>query len=106
MQLPQASSHTTSRVRVLLPLPLAGAYDYRPEAFPGLAPGDYVRVPLGPRTVSGVVWDQRPDGGAPVAEAKLRDVEARIDLPPMPENLRRLVDWVADYTLSRPGAVL
>ncbi len=91
---------------MLLPLPLAGAYDYRPEAFPGLAPGDYVRVPLGPRTVSGVVWDQRPDGGTPVAEAKLRDVEARIDLPPMPENLRRLVDWVADYTLSRPGAVL
>ena len=75
---------------MLLPLPLAGAYDYRPRAFPGLAPGDYVRVPLGPRTVSGVVWDQRPDGGAPVAEAKLRDVEARIDLPPMPENLRRL----------------
>jgi len=30
----------------------------------------------------------------------------RLDVPPLPEPSRRLVDWVAGYTLSAPGAVL
>ena len=38
---------------ILLPLPLAGSYDYLGE---GLAPGDFVVVPLGKRETIGVVW--------------------------------------------------
>ncbi len=93
---------------MLLPLPLAGPYDYAAGAH-ALSPGDYVRVPLGPRTVTGVIWDgDAAEAGdkEPVAEHKLREVETRIDLPPMPETLRRLIDWVAAYTLAAPGAVL
>ena len=37
---------------------------------------------------------------------KLREISMLIDLPPMPEDLRLFVDWVAAYTLSRLGSVL
>ena len=42
------------RVAVLLPLPLAGAYDYIDEGL-DLATGDVVEVPLSGRRVTGVV---------------------------------------------------
>ena len=93
------------RVAVLLPLPLGGTYDY---AVPGdlpLAPGDWVRVPLGQREANGVVWDAVGDPDA-VPRRRLRPVLERYDLPPMPALHRRFLDWVAAYTLSSPGAVL
>ena len=43
-------------VKVLLPLPLADAYDYRVPAELALVPGHFVVVPLGKREVIGVVW--------------------------------------------------
>ncbi len=93
------------RVRVLLPLPLEGAYDYRlpPDLVAG--PGSFVEVPLGGRVCLGVIWDDAPNE-APVAESRLREVIAVKPAPPMGLPLRRLVDWVASYTLSAPGAVL
>ena len=68
------------RVSVLLPLPLAGAYDYRTLNGIALAPGDFVRVPLGRRSVTGVVWGK--DSGE-VAEAKLKPVAERLPAPPL-----------------------
>jgi primosomal protein N' (replication factor Y) len=65
-------------------------------------------VPLGPRQVRGVVWESagesEPEDGHDAA--KLKPVYELIDLPPFPEDLRQLIDWVANYTLSPPGAVL
>ena len=43
-------------VQVLLPLPLAGAYDYRVPEGMTLQTGDFVVVPLGRREELGVVW--------------------------------------------------
>jgi primosomal protein N' (replication factor Y) len=91
------------RVSVLLPLPLAGAYDYRVPEGLHLAPGDFVAVPLGNRTVNGVVWGAGEGGVAP---EKVKDVIALLDAPPMADGLRRLIDWAAAYTVSAPGAVL
>ena len=49
------------RVRVLLPLPLPEALDYfAPEGTSPPEPGSFVNVPLGQRSLTGVVWD----GGA------------------------------------------
>lgn len=93
-----------ARVRVLLPLPLADAYDYRVPAGMALVPGCFVVVPLGGREVAGVVWDGEADPTLP--EGRLRDIRAVLDAPPMTATLRRFVDWVAAYTLSPPGAVL
>ncbi len=91
------------RVRVLLPLPLAGAYDYRVPDGLILKTGDFVRAPLGGRRVAGVVWGE---GGRGVEEGRLKDVLARLEVPHRPPVSRRFVDWVAAYTLSPPGAVL
>ena len=103
---PVTSSTTTYSVRervcVLLPLPL-GPYDYAVPEGSALRPGDIVTVPLGPRDVTGVVWDAEPGG---VDDAKLKDVGERFDVPPLPDGLRHLIDWVAAYTLAHPGAVL
>ncbi len=101
------------RVSVLIPLPLAGAYDYLGPDDPPLAPGEVVRVPLGGRQVLGVVWDREtePDTAAdPGPEAvpaeRLKWVQDRYQVPPLTEVQRRFIDWVAGYTLAAPGAVL
>lgn len=91
-----------SRVAVLLPLPLAGPYDYRVGA-EDLTPGTFVSVPLGRREVVGVVWGP---GRGEVAPDKMKMVSRRLDCAPLPETILRFIDWVAAYTLSAPGAVL
>src|SRR6185312_9438831 len=88
---------------ILLPLPLAGPYDYRAAADLELERGDFVIVPLGSREVTGVVWGA---GSGEVGKAKLRDIVAKLDAPRLPEVLCRFVDWVAQYTMAPPGAVL
>lgn len=93
------------RVRVLLPLPLAGPYDYRVPPHTQVRAGDYVDVPLGRRRLAGVVWGAA-DAADGVAEARLRDLAPLGDLPPLPAVVRRFVDWVAAYVMSPPGAVL
>jgi primosomal protein N' (replication factor Y) len=100
-----AAPSAAARCRVLLPLPLSGAYDYAADPALGLAPGDFVTVPLGRREVAGVVWDAAAEPAA-LDEARLRPVVARLDVPALPEVSRRFVDWVADYVMAPPGAVL
>ncbi|HTJ63580.1 MAG TPA: primosomal protein N' [Alphaproteobacteria bacterium] len=93
---------TRRAVSVLLPYPL-GPYDYIAPPEMALVSGDYVQVPLGPREILGVVWGE---GLGDVAAAKMRPVAGRFDAPPMPEDHRRFIEWVAAYTLSAPGSVL
>ena len=93
-------SPANQSLAVLLPLPLAGCYDYLGE---GAAPGDFVVVPLGKREQIGVVWGP---GTGEIAAARLKTVIAKLDLPPLPEVCRRFIDRVAAYTLAPPGAVL
>jgi len=96
-------SPASSRVRVALPMRL-GPYDYAVPEGMTLAPGDFVRVPLGPRVEIGVVWDEAVD---PDFDAgKLKPVRARLPVVPMREPLRRFVDWVARYTMAPVGNVL
>jgi primosomal protein N' (replication factor Y) len=88
---------------VLLPLPLAGAYDYSVPQELNVAPGDFVAVPLGRRQLVGVVWGE---ASGDVVDTKLKPIEEILPAPPLPDALRRFVDWTANYTLSAPGAVL
>lgn len=90
-------------VAVLIPLALPGAYDYGVPEGMTLGDGDIVRVPLGPREVFGVVWG--PGEGATPA-AKLKAVKEKCDVPPIPQELRAFVDWVAAYVMAPPGSVL
>src|SRR5215470_4676717 len=92
-------------VDVLVPVALDRAYSYRVPAALELAPGDIVTVPLGPRETTGVVWAENANPN-PRLDNRLKDIEARLDFPPLKPELRRFVDWVANYTLSARGMVL
>jgi len=100
------SSVSSARVvDVLVPVALNQAYSYRVPRGVELKPGDVVCVPLGPREVVAVVWAENanPD---PRLHNRLKDVGEKLDVPPLKEELRSLVDWVANYTLSPRGMVL
>ena len=98
-------------VSVLVPVFVDGAYSYRVPGFFGsedaafgrLEPGQVVRVPLGPRSVIGVVWD---DESSFTDEARLKDVEHVYEGVVLSEDFRRFVDWIASYTLAQRGMVL
>ena len=88
-------------VDILAPVAVDTAYSYRAPPELNLAPGDVVAMPLGTRTVLGVVWAARPgDGG------NLKSVTARLPVPPVSAPLRDFVDWIARWTLSPRGSVL
>jgi primosomal protein N' (replication factor Y) (superfamily II helicase) len=92
-------------VDVLVPVALDRAYSYRVPAALELAPGDIVTVPLGPRETTGVVWAENANPN-PRLDNRLKDVEDKLDYPPLKPELRRFVEWVASYTLSSRGMVL
>ena len=98
---PVVSPHRV--VGVLVPLALFQAYDYLVPDELDLARGDFVTVPLGRRSVTGVVWGA---GAGDVDPAKLKPVTARLALPPLPLASCAFIDWVAQYTMAPVGAVL
>src|SRR5256886_17175813 len=100
-----SSASSTGVVDVLVPVALNQNYSYRVPRGMELRPGDVVCVPLGPREVVAVVWAENaaPD---PRLHNRLKDVGEKLDVPPLKQELRSLVDWVANYTLSARGIVL
>src|SRR5215471_9227375 len=100
-----SSSASTRVVDVLVPVALDQTYSYRVPRGMELKAGDLVGVPLGPREVVAVVWAENanPD---PRLHNRLKDVGEKLDVPPLKRELRALVDWVANYTLSPRGMVL
>jgi primosomal protein N' (replication factor Y) len=89
---------------VLVTSPVDKAYNYLiPEGLE-LGLGDYVTVPLGARTVHGVVWAVGVDGEVP--ESKMKAIIQKHDLPPMERLQRNFIDWVANYNMERRGSVL
>ena len=73
---------------------LSAPLDYAAEQ--SWPPGTLVRVPLGRRTVTGIVWGL-PTGELP-ASAVLRPIEQALTaLPPLPEAWRALVAFAAGY---------
>jgi primosomal protein N' (replication factor Y) len=93
-------------LRVLLPLPLGQPLSYlAPADHPVPVPGSLVRVPLGNREVLGVAWDGAAEKLPPGKQAKAI-LAVHEEVPLLEPALRRFVDWMADYTLNPPGAVL
>src|ERR1700741_171019 len=100
-----ASAASTRIVDVLVPVALNQTYSYRVPRGMELKAGYVVGVPLGPREVLAVVWAENanPD---PRLHNRLKDVSEKLDVPSLKGELRSLVDWVANYTLSARGMVL
>lgn len=89
-------------VPVLVPMPAERGYSYAlPEGVDAPA-GSIVQIPLGPRQVFGVVWDGAGDA---VDSKKLKSITQIFDCPPLQNDMRRFIEWVAQYTLSPPGLV-
>ena len=91
-------------VDVLAPVALDQCYSYRVPSGMTVAAGDLVRVPLGPRETTGVVWGEAEP--RPGLDNRLKDIAGVLDLPPLDDAHRRFIDWVANYTLSPRGMVL
>ncbi len=92
-------------ISVLVPVAVAGTYSYRVPDELTVAPGDIVTVPLGTREVVGVAWDDPSD--EEVGHNRLRPISGRLEsAPALSQEIRRFVDWVANYTLTARGMVL
>jgi primosomal protein N' (replication factor Y) (superfamily II helicase) len=101
---PDDEATTLQHVRVLLPLPLPAALDYLvPQGVMPLEPGSFVRVPLGARSLVGVVWGGADDE---LPAERLKPVVEALPIPRLRPELCRFVERVAAYTMAPPGMVL
>ena len=95
--------------RILFPLPLPEPFDYLIPAGMDVEPGSYVRAPLGKYERTGVVWGVDPDGlktDPSMPKRALKAVESCFDVPPMPDSMRRFIEFCARYNVAGPGQVL
>jgi primosomal protein N' (replication factor Y) len=88
---------------VLLPMPLPEAFDYAEPEGMGLAVGDQVAAPLGPRLIRGVVTALRDGAGH---NRPLKEIAERLDEPPLPPGTLEFIQWAARYSVDVPGAPL
>lgn len=95
-----------TRVRVVLLTQAVGPLDYRLPVGVEAKPGCVVMVPLGPRKLPGVIWDDEIFADEPIDAKRLRPIFEVVECPPITAGLRRLVDWVADYYLTQHASVL
>lgn len=98
-------SQTETIASVMVPVAVPRPYTYKVPAGVSVVPGTIVRVPLGPREVVGAVWDGEPD--AAINPKKLKSITRVYEnARPIDKDLRRFIDWVANWTLAAPGMVL
>jgi primosomal protein N' (replication factor Y) len=86
-----------NRIRLLILNAALGPLDYRLPDGVSAPPGSVVIAPLGPRKVTGIVWDEGRLPGDAIAFERLRAILEVLPVPPLPEPLRRLIEWTADY---------
>lgn len=94
---------------ILFPLPLPEPFDYLIPEGMEVEPGSYVRARLGKYERTGVVWkvDQsttKTDPDAP--KRNLKTIESCFDVPPMPDAMRRFIEFCARYNVAGSGQVL
>jgi primosomal protein N' (replication factor Y) len=90
---------------VAVPVPALDLLTYNvPDSWPMPVAGARVIVPLGSRTLTGVVVGAAMSPGSEVA---LKDIyEVLDDTPFLPADVLQLTEWVSDYYLAGPGATL
>ncbi len=94
--------HEGELVAVLTAEPLDRLLDYKaPEG--GVFVGAYVKVPLGPRKVLGVVWGK---GEGKFDPAKIRTISQVVDVPAMRSEMKEFLIKAADYTLTPMSLML
>ncbi|WP_108787958.1 primosomal protein N' [Erythrobacter sp. Alg231-14] len=94
-----------NRVRLLVLNAALGPLDYKVADGMQVEPGSVVIAPLGPRQVTGIVWDEGRLPGALVDASKLRAIREVVAVPPLSLALRRLIEWTADYYCANLASV-
>ncbi|MEM7689666.1 MAG: primosomal protein N' [Pseudomonadota bacterium] len=93
------------RIRLLVLNAALGPLDYSVPEEAQVEPGSVVIAPLGPRKVTGIVWDEGHLPGTEVPAAKLRPILEVVPVPPLQAPLRRLIEWTADYYCAALASV-
>jgi primosomal protein N' (replication factor Y) len=101
-ELSLGGASSEAAVDVLAPVAVDTAYSYRAPAGLKLEPGVFVRMPLGARVATGVVWALREGEGG----GNLKPVAEVLDWPPLGAPLRGFLDWAARWTLAPRGMLL
>jgi len=100
-----SSPKTSDRViAVAVPVPGLGLLSYAAPADARVVKGARVRVPIGTRTVTGVVID--PDGPMPESGTLREVLEITDDEPFLPPVVVDLALWVGEHYASGPGEAL
>lgn len=93
------------RARLLVMNAALGPLDYRVPEGMTVDYGSVVVAPLGPRQVTGVVWEEERLPANSVPDSKLRPLLAVLDVPPIQAELRRLIEWTAEYYVAPMAAI-
>ncbi|MES2699174.1 MAG: primosomal protein N', partial [Pseudomonadota bacterium] len=94
-----------NRVRLLVLNAALGPLDYRVPEGMTVQPGSVVVAPLGPRHVIGIVWEEERLPAQSVPDARLRPLLGLLPVPPLQPELRRLIEWTADYYIAPLAAI-
>lgn len=89
-------------IGVLLPLPFNDVFDYKTEEEIPL--GSFVRVPFGREKIVGVVW--KIGRSSKLEENKIKAVIEVLAFPPLSENMRKFITFVASYNMAFLGLTL
>ncbi|QVM82843.1 primosomal protein N' [Novosphingobium decolorationis] len=93
------------RVRLLVFNAALGVLDYRVPEGVQVELGAIVIAPLGPRQILGIAWEPERLEAQDVPESKLRPILEVLPVPPLKAELRRLIEWTADYYCAPLSAV-
>jgi primosomal protein N' (replication factor Y) len=94
-----------NRARLIIFNAALGPLDYRVPEGMEVGPGSVVVAPLGPRQIVGIVWEAERLPATEVPESKLRPLLAVLPVPPLRAELRRLIEWTADYYCASLASV-
>ncbi|WP_126172208.1 primosomal protein N' [Altericroceibacterium xinjiangense] len=86
-----------NRARLLIFNAALGPLDYRVPEGMRVQPGSVVLAPLGPRQIIGIVWEAERLPTQEVPDSRLRPLQGALPVPPLKLELRRLIEWTADY---------
>ena len=94
-----------NRARTLIFNAALGPLDYRVPEGMMVEPGSIVVAPLGPRQIVGIVWEEDRLASSAVPDERLRPLLAVLPVPPLRAELRRLIEWTAQYYIAPMAAV-
>ena len=94
-----------NRARLVIFNAALGPLDYRVPEGMVVEPGSVVVAPLGPRQIVGIVWEPERLPANEVPDSKLRPLLAVLPVLPLKAELRRLIEWTADYYCASLASV-